>query len=654
MTDMAPMTWYAYAPSYLMAVAWLIVPGLAVVLVGRMRGFFALAAAPPVSVTLLSVSAIVAQLVGVPFTWVVPAAALVAFLVVAWLFGWWYDRGFHGRRLAFPAAPPAWWAAAALAAVIWAWILYNAFQRPDHFAQRFDNMWHLNAIRYIADTGDGSSLTIAHLNGSGGGFYPAAFHDLAALVMRGNGDHLTAASSAAIMAIATVVWPLSMLFFLRTIFRSSAITTLSVGVLLAAFPAFPLRILDFGPLYPNFLGLSILPLILGIAVQLGRLGIQRWLDTPRGIILGLAALPGMMLAHPNAFMMMLLITGVMAIAVAVKVVAGRHGRWSPRNAALIIAAVAYVALVVVAWPILRPGTPVTSWPPAFDTPSAAGVVITNATTDGLASWAVSLLMLVGCYAAIRKGLGWLVAVWAVIAYFFIVAASFPADEYRLMLVGIWYNDFHRFVANLPLVALPVSVIGLDHLVSAVVDRLDARVRWPSYTRVIAGTLVAAALAGCLYVATQHTEGMRLARIQAWTAYRFDDRSDLITPEEYRFLRQVQQIVPPDAVIANYPADGSGLVYALTGRHVLMPHFYWSSTPGRDTAEENLDEAATDPAVCPILRQENVRYVIDLGGVMLAASQMPEMVGLDELDTAPGFRVVARQGESRLYEITACA
>lgn len=652
MMGFEPMTWLQFVPSYLIAVAWLLLPGLLVVITGRMRGFFAMAVAPAVSVTIWTVSAVVAQWLGVRFGWAVPVAGLIVAVSIAAGYGWWHDTRFEGARLSFPHAHLGWWLAAALGACIWALILHYVFQRPDHLSQRFDNVWHLNAIRYIVDSGDGSSLTIAHLNGTGGGFYPAGFADLASLVMLGNGGHLTAASNAALMAIATIMLPLSALFFVRSIVRPHPITVVAVGILVAAFPAFPLRILDFGPLHPNFLGLAVLPLALGITAQVARLGLDRWVDPSRAVVLMLAILPGLMLSHPNAFMAFLLITGVMALGVGVRTI---RSELTGRARLVRLGGVgAYVAMVVVAWPILRPGTPVDSWPPVYDTPAAVGMAVTNASTVGPASWLVSILMVVGCYAAIRRGIGWLPAAWAVVAYFFVVASSFPADEYRLMLVGIWYNDYHRFAANLPLLALPLAAIGLDHLVTMMRTGLDAVVQrlagpWRTVALVVATALVASGM----YVGTQCTRSMELAQAQASSAYIFDDTSLLITPAEYRLLERAAAIVPADAVIANFPADGSSLAYALTGTKVLLPHFYYSETEARRTVERNLDEAATDPTVCPILRAANVRYVIMLRGSLVPPDQNPAMKGLDELETAAGFKEIAREGSAALYEITAC-
>ena len=58
--------------------------------------------------------------------------------------------------------------------------LVAAFGRPESFSQTFDNVFHLNAVRYIQETGSRSSYTVSSM--TGGGFYPSAWHDLVALL----------------------------------------------------------------------------------------------------------------------------------------------------------------------------------------------------------------------------------------------------------------------------------------------------------------------------------------------------------------------------------------------------------------------------------------------------------------------------------------
>ena len=58
-----------------------------------------------------------------------------------------------------------------------------AIGQPDRISQTLDAAFHLNAVRYILEHGDGSSLHITDLVLPPGrsSFYPAAWHDFIAL-----------------------------------------------------------------------------------------------------------------------------------------------------------------------------------------------------------------------------------------------------------------------------------------------------------------------------------------------------------------------------------------------------------------------------------------------------------------------------------------
>src|SRR5690606_19483538 len=55
------------------------------------------------------------------------------------------------------------------------------FWEPDNISQTYDNIFHLNAPRFVLETGNASSITLAGLpiDAPGtGGFYPAVWHAL--------------------------------------------------------------------------------------------------------------------------------------------------------------------------------------------------------------------------------------------------------------------------------------------------------------------------------------------------------------------------------------------------------------------------------------------------------------------------------------------
>lgn len=649
------MTWGQFLPSVAMALALGLLPGWLVVRAGGMRGFFGLAAAPAVSVSLVAGSAIAGGILGVPFGLVPVAVATVAAGVVALAFSWLRGRARAESLHAFPGRNWAWWGALAIAAALWARHIRNVLDVPDSFSQTFDNVWHLNAVRYILDSGDGSSLTVAHLNSSNGGFYPAAFHDLAALVTMFNGGHLTMGVNAVAAVICGVVWPLSAMFLVRSTFRPSVPTTLGVGVLAASFTAFPLLFLDFGILYANLLGLALVPVVIGVVVQLGGLGEDRWIDWPTGVILLVATVPALLVAHPNAFMLLLLVASALMVAViarqAVRLWA-REDRGARPWLRIAIPAVV-IAATVVAWPILRPGTSVDDWPAPLSTPAALGHALLNAPLWQMANWTVSILMVIGIAVAARRRVTWLAGAWGVVVFFWLVVSSFVSTEFRLLLVGIWYNDSSRFAANLPILALPLAALGTDWVVRrtgevlTVLPRVGRLLQPRLLTALLSVAVVVVAVAG-----TQRTTAMDMAVDSASGLYQITPESPLVNSDEYAILSMLPDLVPPDAVIANNPWNGSALAYALEGRRVTAPHILYGETPLREIVRVRLDEAETDPVVCLLLEQEDVRYVLDFGSMDVHGVAYP-WPGFDQLSQDAGFVEIARRGDAALYEITAC-
>src|SRR5262245_31397121 len=91
---------------------------------------------------------------------------------------------------------------------------------PDSLSQVFDTPFHYNALAYIRDTHDGSSLTMHGLGDpeSPGAFYPAAWHDLAALVMFSTGASIPLTANVFCAVITVAVWPVSCLFLVRQLF----------------------------------------------------------------------------------------------------------------------------------------------------------------------------------------------------------------------------------------------------------------------------------------------------------------------------------------------------------------------------------------------------------------------------------------------------
>ncbi|MDQ6739667.1 MAG: hypothetical protein M3021_04675, partial [Actinomycetota bacterium] len=202
------------------------------------------------SVSLIVVAAAAGPVLG--YSWsIVPVAVLAGLATaMAWaarkvLAPRWPDE--TGRRR-FDRRFYSAVAGVALGALIIGARLLFVFGSPDSISQTFDNIFHLNAIQYIYQTGQASSLTIGGMTGIP--FYPAAWHAFAALVGQLSGASIPVAVNAANLAIGALVWPLGCVYFCQQVFGQKMHAALLTGVLSAGFGAFPILMVDFGVLYP--------------------------------------------------------------------------------------------------------------------------------------------------------------------------------------------------------------------------------------------------------------------------------------------------------------------------------------------------------------------------------------------------------------------
>ena len=250
----------------------ILIPGLIVALAMRQRGVEALGLAAPISVGIFGVSAIFASKVGVRFSFLIP----LAFAVILAGLGYLICRLLGSRGwLDFPAPQKrrdqqentaivrsGWFTpqtlAAGLSVLVGFILLYisiaRAIGRPEYISQTYDVNFHLNAIRYMADTGDASSLTIANMTSGGEAptFYPAVWHGIATVIYQVTGISVPATANLMSVLVGAVIWPLSVMYLVRSTMRASIPALLSVGVVSASFTAFPMLLIHFGVLYPKY------------------------------------------------------------------------------------------------------------------------------------------------------------------------------------------------------------------------------------------------------------------------------------------------------------------------------------------------------------------------------------------------------------------
>ncbi len=655
------MDWLGALPAILTALALFIVPGLTIGLTLRLRLFDAVALAPLMTVTLISVSAIAAPFAGIPWS-VLPVLALTA-LVLAFCFGitrfsWYPARTAGSAEHSFLRHQGPWFASAAAAFLLIGWQMVHIIGAPENFSQTFDNNFHLNAVQYILDTGNASSLTLTSMTSADqpAYFYPAAWHGIVSLIVQLSGAPVTAATSAAIIAVSAAVWPLSVLFAVRRLAKLAPAAILGSGIVVGSFSAFPILLLDFGVLYPNVLSLAMVPAALVIIA-----GILRQVPHPDIpvfilVLLAMLTIPGVAVSHPNGVMTLFALAVPAVVSAYIRGISGlyRSGASWSRYLLATLAAAAAAALFLVMWKLIRPPEEAAFWDRVETAPQAFGEALLNAPFGRPAAVVISFLVLLGLiYCFRRPRLLWVAGAYLLSVWLFAVAAGYPITDNRMFVTGVWYNDPYRLAAILPIVGAPLAVLGLQTLL----DPLDRWVR----ARLSGAAGPAAAMAPyalglavvlVLLPLTQRAS-MDTAVASARGAYAVTDDSALVSTDELELIRQLPELTEPDAVIAVNPWTGGALAYAIADRDTTYKHTLSNTSPETAIVDNNLKDADSMPEVCDAVEATGVDYVLDFGTREVHGGDH-RYPGIEELDADPDFEKIASVGEASLYKFVGCS
>lgn len=178
------MTWLDAWAQVLLGLGVFVVPGLLLVLAAGLRGWWLWAAAPAVGLGAIAALSVLFSFAGIGFSRVAVglAVALVAVVVYAVrrVCGW--SRATETLHLGLP-----WFTAVGLvvAAVLAAVGAATGMVDPDAVPQAWDAVFHLNAVRYVLDTGDASPLHLGTLTMplKDVAIYPSAWHAVTALTV---------------------------------------------------------------------------------------------------------------------------------------------------------------------------------------------------------------------------------------------------------------------------------------------------------------------------------------------------------------------------------------------------------------------------------------------------------------------------------------
>lgn len=680
------MTWWETLPTFAATILVYFLPGGLILTAAGVRRLNLAALAAPVSATVAGSVAIVLPMLGLPFN---PASYFLFSFVLAALagVGRFYLRRrppvramFRGNALEANERLPIsgarglmgrWTIPAAVAfpAVIIAGRYMSGFGSPESFSESFDNIYHLNAVRHIAETQNGSTLTLGNLTEASQALYPAAMHDAMALVLMLGAPSVMVAVNAGAIVTGAIVWPLSCIFLISRVVGYRPVPLLLAGVLCAGFSSFPYLMVAYGVLYPYHAALAILPVALGLTAE--ALGMSRGRTSAQiPAILGLGAvLPGLALTHPSAAVGLLAFASPIVMASLWRLwrnfAGGRVSKAAVRNWTLLTGL--YFAAAIAVWLVVRPDLASAGWT-AFQTNArAVGEVLGSAPMGATTAWLLLILTVMGL-SVIGSNVAkywWLGAVYLIGAVLYIVASSWIDGGFRNLLTGVWYRDSYRLAALLPMVTLPVVVLGGEWLVEKTRALALSPRGIPKILREIApsivirvrpnnGVLVALGVIALLGIGVQggtfYSVQERLSNV-----FKTTDESRPLNRDDVALFAELDDIVPADELIVANPRTGASLAYAFSARRVIAPHIFGTRTEQESLLLEHWAEAAYNSRVCPAVRDLKAYWALDFGTDEIFSPRGEPHLGLRDLvdNTAPGVELVREVGDSRLFRVTAC-
>ena len=664
------MSWLATIPLLLFAVVLAFGPGYAMGwalrVPARLRVFYA----PLLSFALVAVSAIVLGKTGIP--WSLISFVPVAAVLVAAAAGVMHLVGRRWPALASASWPgndvPVAWpvVGAVLGGFLVLHMTEDMVYGPEAFSQSLDNSFHMNAIRWIQEHGDASSLTLGAVAAANQEptFYPAGWHDFVSLIYSTTGTSIATATIVTVLLASGILWPCSLVALSLSIPKLRRLQALAIPAMICGFAAFPGLLLRWGVLFPNLLGYALLPSFVALMVYLVQVMVRR--EYSASLSLGLASLvglAGLALVHPNAvvsaaaFAVPLLLAGVAQVLRSHELIARQ--KWVGS-----ILLLAFLVGCVGAWRVLRPAEFASNtWSPILTEGEALyqflflGLENGNQLGDKFnPSYLAGFLALWGAgYLLYKRRNLWLIASWVLIGYLWIVSASVPRGEFRLLMVAPWYTDHFRLAALVVFPSVILAGIGLGGFVEGLLTWVARRAPRPARLKVATiGMGVAIILVLVVAGLSSRVPSVQETTQAVSREYRLTPTSVVLNQDEMNVINEIPKIVPKDDVIVNNPWDGSAYIYALADRHLTGYHFEFETSPKYSAIMHNLKDARTNPEVCREVNEYKAHWYVHLENQLnFGPDAQKNYDGLVAAIDTDVLTPVYSSGPMTLYRISAC-
>ena len=535
------------------------------------------------------------------------------------------------------------------------------------FYQENDNIAHLEVVKRFLETGlfdeGGSYLTS----------YPSLWRTVAATVASQGSGNVTVAVNAVNFVITAVLFPISGLIYLASFIGERNILRLS-PLLVLSFVVFPWGFLYFGPLYPNLIGYSVLPLAMALVVYAcGSVDLKSFFCL-FACFLGACAV--LLRAHPSSIFVGVVVMSPYIVYRLNKILAAKSVRLSARYSLIVV----FIGSMIGLWTLLYTspmfhGVVTFDWAPYTGKVQAvANVLFLGLTKSSAVQLSLSLLVLIGAmYCLVMRRWRWLLCSHLLVSLIYIACVSFPVCLQHFF-AGFWYNDSFRVAAMFVFTGMPLACIGLasvirvaEAFVKLVVSAREEQVYVTNCLTYVIPAVAVIAIFFPSFTFAQNitwTTGFGKAFQMLRSGNSLAENANAIDSHELEFLEMVKDEVGDDIVL-NYPYDGSAYAQTLADVNVVNRGWFGYS-PSIDGKKSNyqllcesIDIVASDHEVSDAARSEDIKYVLlldngapDVGGCYYTVGYDGSYWhGLEMLDdSTPGFSIVLSQGDMRLYKI----
>jgi hypothetical protein len=629
----------------------LTVPGLVVALLAGLRPGTSVAVAPVLTYGLVTATATAASYVPLPWEpWTLVLVTVVAGAVIVGVRAL-TRRDVPLRRRVAIVRPsrPGWrdWVVVGgvLAGGVLAAAVFRAgFGRLDALNQDWDYVYHANALRLIADSGDVAPSAMARINDweTTDFYYPNTYHALGATIRDLTGASVFEVLNSQTMLVCLVAG-MGLAGLLHRFGAPLAVTAVT-PVLLAGFTSFPYDVLWRGPLLPYAVGVALIP---AFVLLLDAVLSDRRVATT--LLVGLAG-AGLLGLHPST-----------ALSAALFVVVYLVARWWAAPAALrgdlLVLVGGGAAALLLAVPAVL-GAVATNeravdidWPAVESPGQAVGDLLFLNHSAAAPQYWLAALVVVGLLTITRARWLWAWAGGAAIGFALFVASAAADTPLVADLTRPWWNDRWRFAALAVLGMAPLAAHGL-HVLAGGAHRVLQRIPGAGRVTVSPRAVGAGLVVAVLLLVVLASNGLYAARNEERVALNHQNDHTLDAAE----IDAMQWLADHSTggTVMNDPNDGSAYLSAEAGLHPLFGHVVNPAFISREMGPtqqlllERFNCLDSDPEVREAIEDLDIRYVF-LGNGFIR-DWMTRLPGLRGIDASPSLDLVHRAPGVRVFEV----